>query len=114
MLEQRIQQFADDLNTAARTNIQDNFHPSFTIDYAIIDPGYFVSLPPPDVGDILYTISIVDASNEAAVLASIDGAALPISGPLDALFSMAPDGLDYKIVSLQIKWNGVDFEYVVQ
>jgi hypothetical protein len=114
-LEQRIQQFADDLNTAARTNIQGNFHPSFTNDYAIIDPGYFdPSFPVRLVGDNLYTISIVDASNEAAVLASINGDALPVLGPVDAIFSMAPDGLDYKIVSLRVDWDGSGFVDVVQ
>jgi hypothetical protein len=115
-LEQRIQQFADDLNTAARTNIQGNFHPSFTSDYAIIDPGYFdSSFPVRLVGENLYTITIQDSSNEAAVLASINGDALPVAGPVDASFSMAPDGLDYKIVNLQIDWSGTGtMEWVVQ
>lgn len=113
-LEDRIQRFADDLNTSARANIQDNFHPSLTNDYPIIDPGYFdTPFPLLEAGDAPYTITIQDRSNEAAVLASINGDALPVSGPVDAIFSMAPDGLDYKIVNLQVQW-GVDFEWVVQ
>lgn len=113
-LEARIQRFADDLNTSERTNIQDNFHPSLTNDYPIIDPDYFdTPFPRPLVGDAPYTITIQDTSNEAAVLASIDGDALPVAGPVDAIFSMAPDGLDYKIVNLKVDW-GSGMEWVVQ
>ena len=114
-LDQRIQRFASDLNTAARTEIQDNFHPSFTVDYAAIgNPGYFSTpFPLRDVGDTPYLITIQDASNEAAMLATIDGTALPVVGPVDAIFSMAPDGLDYKIVNLKVDW-GFGMEWVVQ
>lgn len=114
-LEQRIQRFASDLNTTARTEIQDNFHPSFTVDYAAIgNPGYFsIPFPPRGGSDTSYVIAIQDSSNETAVLATIDGTALPVTGPVDAIFSMALDGLDYKIVNLRVDW-GSGMVWVVQ
>ena len=59
-LDQRIQQFATDLNLADRSNIYLNFHSTLTVNYdAIRDPAYFdASLPPVLGGDTPYVISI--------------------------------------------------------
>jgi hypothetical protein len=116
-LEQRIQQFADDLNLADRSDIYLNFHPTQTTDYAAIhDPAFFNSdFPLTDPGDPTdqYVIAIVDASNAFAVTATIDNEAQWAGGPYDAIFGMALDGLDYQIVTLQVDF-GTGMGYVVQ
>lgn len=116
-LEQRIEQFESDLNLADRSDIYDNFHPTQTTDYAAIrDMDFFaVPFPPCEVGDTPYDIVIVDASNESAVTATIDSTAMGASGPYDAIFSIALDGLDNLIVTLQVDFKDLNgMVYVVQ
>jgi hypothetical protein len=105
-LEWRIQQFADDLNLADRTDIYLNFHPTSTLDYSDIrDTDYFLtSLPKLVGGDTPYVISIIDQTNPAAVNATIESSAMGV-GVYDAIFSMALDGMDYKIAQLWIDYG---------
>ena len=105
-LEQRIQQFADDLNLADRTDIYLNFHPTSTVDYtAIRDTDYFLtSLPKLVVGDTPYVISILDQTNPAAVTATFESTAIG-PGIYGAIFSMALDMIDYKISQLWIDYG---------
>ena len=53
-----------------------------------------------------YTITILDAADPLAVTAEISSTAIGPSSPYNAIFSMAYEGLDYKIVTLQVDWNG--------
>ena len=105
-LEQRIQQFANDLNLADRSDIYLNFHPTSTVDYtAIRDTDYFLtSLPKLVGGDTPYVISIVDQTNPAAVTATFESTAIG-PGIYDAIFSMALDMMDYKIAQLWINYG---------
>jgi hypothetical protein len=118
-LEGRIGQFEADLNLdlTGRSGIYLNFHPTLTTDYeAIKDPAFF-DVPFPVLGTINtpYEIVITDKTNESAVTATIDSSAMGINSPFNAIFEMALDGMDYKIVSLQVDWKGgAGFEYVVQ
>jgi len=114
-LEQRIQKFADDLNLADRSDIYLNFHPTSTVDYAEIrDTDYFgISLPPCEGGDTPYEIVIGDLSNPAAVTATIDSTAIGFSGPYDVIFTMALDGMDYRIAKMYADL-GAGWYYVVE
>ena len=115
-LEQRIQQFEDDLNLADRSSIYLNFYEGVTNDYAAIRDTDFFAIPfPPRVGgDTPYDIVIGDASNPSAVTATIDSSAMGVNSPFNAIFGMALDGMDYKIVSLQVDWEGgAGYQYVV-
>jgi hypothetical protein len=117
-LEQRIQKFEDDLNLAVRTGIIHlNFHPTMTTDYpAIRDTDFFaIAFPPCGALDTPYEIVIVDSSNQSAVTATINSTAMGVSGPYDAIFSFALDGMNTMIVTLQVDFKDTNgMVYVVQ
>jgi hypothetical protein len=118
-IEQRIQQFEDDLNLVIRTGIIHlNFHSQQTVDFpAIRDTDFFgIDFPSPNLGDPTdrYVITVLDSSNPAQVTATIGNTALWGAGVFkNARFSMAYEGLDYKIVTLQVDF-GLGWEDVVQ
>ncbi len=118
-LEERIAQFASDLTLVDRTNTYLNFHSTDTLDYlAIQDPVYWdTPFPLSTPGDPLtyYTITIVDAADPLAVTAEISSTAMGVNQPFNAVFKMAYEGLDYKIVTLMVDWEDtLGFVYVVQ
>jgi len=118
-LEERIQQFQSDLNLAVRTDIYLNFHSTDTVDYpAIRDSDYIsISFALTDPGDptTVYVISIVDQTDPLAVTATISSTAMGAGSPYDAIFKMALEGLDYKIVTLGVDWNDdSSYEVVIQ
>jgi hypothetical protein len=116
-LPERIQQFASDLTLVDRTNAYLNFHSTDTLDYtAIQDPVFWDTpfpLSTPGVPATYYTITIVDSTDPLAVTATIDSSAMGVGTPFNAIFKMAYEGLDYKIVTLQVDWGVSGFEDVV-
>jgi hypothetical protein len=67
-IEQRVSTFQSDLNTADRSMIYQDFHPSSTTQYdPLKDPntsGFNTAFPPPSGTN--YSLTIVDMSNPAA------------------------------------------------
>jgi hypothetical protein len=116
-LEGRIGQFEADLNLdlTGRSGIYLNFHPTLTTDYeAIKDPEYFDSSFPPRAGaETPYVITILDKTDPASVTANISSTAIGVNPSYSLQFTMALDGMDYKIAKIYADL-GADWYWVVQ
>jgi hypothetical protein len=102
-IDKRVSDFQGDLNTASRSNVYNNFHPTQTSQYnALKDPvtvGFNTTYPPPGPS---YSLSIVDKSNTSAVIVLVS-AGLHASwvAPYFLSLNMAQyNGNDWRIVSI--------------
>ncbi|MGA2975411.1 MAG: hypothetical protein ABSF77_08900 [Spirochaetia bacterium] len=115
-IDDRIAQFQTDLNSATRSTIYEDFHPTKTSDYnALKDPVTIEAVfPPLGISDTAYSLTVTDESNPATgVIVTVTGGPASFNAPKHLKLVMDTTGVsDYRIVSLAI--DNDDNNYTVE
>jgi len=102
----RINSFATDLNNSDRSAINANFDQALTQDLPSMTAAWWSSnFPVPPDSNHLYSISLLDYSDPANVVATIMGPPAFNGGtesPINAVFVMSKEGADWYIEKLYL------------
>jgi hypothetical protein len=95
-IDERVASFIDALNSAYRSGIQDNFHPTLTQDVvsgAILTYVWTTTFPDVNGGTAYSQTAAIDETNTSAVIVTIDGPTA-FGGPRNLKLVMALEGVD--------------------
>jgi len=106
----RVNSFATDLNNSDRSSINANFDQTLTQDLPMMTPAWWSSnFPVPPDSNHLYSVSLLDYSNPANVVATIVGPPAFNGGtglPVNAVFVMSKEAADWFIEKLYLNGSG--------